>query len=68
MTSAELERLTQLAERAFRGRCFGRVRLLHDSGVDVETKAGGLLLCIAAHPRALEALEVALVVLTTEEA
>lgn len=60
---AQIARLTELAQKVFEARRFGRVMMLTDGGVSVVTEAGGLLAGIATHPRTLEALEAALLVL-----
>lgn len=63
---AQIARLTELAQKVFEARRFGRVMVLTDGGVDVVTEAGGLLAGIATHPRALDALEAALLVMAGE--
>lgn len=63
---ARLEKLTKLVREVYRSReSYGRLSVVRDTGggVDVITESGGVLIAIGDHLHALEALEVALLVM-----
>lgn len=65
MSNTRLRHLTRLAERAFKRPC--KVTVLEDLCVEVVDDDEWLLASIATHPRALDALEAALLVLNDGE-
>lgn len=66
MTDERMKRLERMAQLAFGRPC--EVAMLDDGCVEVVDKKDWLLASVASHPRALDALEAALKVLTTEMA
>lgn len=66
--AARMANVQQLARQVFEGPGYvGRIRVdTRDGVVDILTEAGGLLLGVTGHPRALEAIHAALRVLAGE--